>query len=432
MFRTATLVLAAFAYSALGVKTRGDDFDAAPIRYSASTPKNSISQLQARLDTGKATLPYDDHFGYLRAVLDELKVPKSSQMLVFSKTSLQRQRIAPATPRALYFNDEVYVGFCQNGDVLEFSAVDPKLGTVFYTLDQTESTTPKFVRQSDNCTICHASSNTRGVPGHLVRSVFSDGAGYPILSSGTFRIDHTSPLKDRWGGWYVTGTHGSQSHLGNRTYRKGTADEIAADGSGHNLKQLDGKLAVADFITPHSDIVALMLLEHQTEGHNRIVRAAFETRKALHHESELNRELKEPTGKRWESTTSRIRAACEPLVEYLLMCEEAPLEGPIAGTSGYAAEFAELSPRDSRGRSLRDLDLERRIFRYPLSYLVYSEAFDALPVEAKAYVRRRFQEVLSGTDRSPTFAHLSSDDRRAILEIVRETKAELLADTSTN
>jgi hypothetical protein len=428
MARAKTIAAAVLMVTACVHPAAADDFDAPPIRYSASTPDNPISRLQARLDAGKSKLTYDDHFGYLRALLDELKVPHSSQMLVFSKTSLQRQRIAPATPRSLYFNDDAYVGFCQAGDVLEISAVDPQLGTVYYTLDQTETASPKFIRQTDNCTICHASSNTRGVPGHLVRSVFSDAAGYPILASGTFRTDHTSPLKDRWGGWYVTGTHGSQPHLGNRTYRRGTAEEVAADRSGHNLMKLDGKLEVGDFLTPHSDIVALMVLEHQTEGHNRIVRAAFETRQALHHETELNRELEEPAGKRWESTTSRIRAACEPLVEYLLMCEEAPLEGPIAGTSGFDKEFAANGPRDSRGRSLRDLDLRRRLFRYPLSYLVYSEAFDALPAEANAYVGRRITEILSGEDRSPSFAHLSGDDRRAILEIVRETKADLLAE----
>jgi hypothetical protein len=311
---------------------------------------------------------------------------------------------------------------------LEISAVDPKLGAVFYTLDQKESAAPKFVRQTDNCMLCHASSATRDVPGHLVRSVFTDGAGYPILASGTFRIDHTSPLKDRWGGWYVTGTHGKQTHLGNRTFRKGSDEEVAADSSGHNLTKLDGKLAVADFLTPHSDITALMVLEHQAEGHNRIARANFLTRQALHYETELNRELEEPAGKRWESTTSRIRAACEPLVEYLLMCEEAPLEGPIAGTSGFDKEFSAIGPRDSRGRSLRDLDLRKRLFRHPLSYLIYGEAFDALPAEAATYVRRRFREILAGEDRSPSFAHLSSDDRRAILEIVRETKPDLLGD----
>jgi len=429
MLRSNLFAFAALAVTGLCDRAQADDFESAPIRYSASTPDNPISRLQKRLDSGKAQLPFDDHFGYLRGVLEALKVPQSSQMLVFSKTSLQRQRIAPETPRSLYFNDDVYIGFCLAGDVLEISAVDPQLGTVFYTLDQIESAEPKFVRQTDNCMLCHAGSATRDVPGHLVRSVFSDRAGYPILSSGTFRIDHTSPLKDRWGGWYVTGTHGAQAHLGNRTFRKGTEEEIAADSSGHNLTKLDGKLpATADFLTPHSDIAALMVFEHQAEGHNRIARANFLTRQALYYEAELNRELEEPAGKRWDSTTSRIRAACEPLVEYLLMCEEALPAGPIAGTSGFEREFVALGPRDAEGRSLRDLDLDKRLFRYPLSYLVYSEAFDALPAEAMSYVCRRFREVLTGEDRSPMFAHLASDDRRAILEIVRATKPELLGE----
>jgi hypothetical protein len=201
------------------------EYEQEPIRYGKSEPHNRVSELIERIQTGKTRLRHEPHFGYLRSLLEELEVPQSSQMLVYSKTSLQRHRISPQTPRALYFNDDVYVGFCQQGDVLELSAVDPQLGAVFYTVDQSpvghdptelqKGDPPRFTRQADNCLICHSSSHTKDVPGHLVRSVFTDNAGFPILSAGTHRIDHTSPLEQRWGGWYVTGTHGTQKHLGN-------------------------------------------------------------------------------------------------------------------------------------------------------------------------------------------------------------------------
>jgi hypothetical protein len=402
------------------------EYDREPINYTASQPANPVQSLIDRVAKGEARLDYEPEQGYLRSLLTELDVPPESQMLVFSKTSMQRHRIAPRTPRALYFNDDVYVGYCQRGDVLEISVADPQLGAVFYTLDQQEPSQPQFTRQGDNCLICHGSSQTKEVPGHVVRSVFSDASGLPILASGTYRIDHTSPLGHRWGGWYVTGTHGSQKHLGNLIVRNTrTPDEHIDNAAGQNVTDLSHLVKTEGYLTPHSDIVALMVLEHQAEGHNRLTRASFLTRQAMHYQEALNRDLGEPAGHVWDSTRSRIKSACEPLVEYLLFSEEAKLTGPLQGTSGFAEVFAGRGPRDAAGRSLRDLDLSRRIFRYPCSYLVYSDSFAALPTEARDYVLGRMLEILSGADQSPKFAHLSADDRQAILEILRATLPNL-------
>ena len=405
---------------------RGEDFERLPVNYRETEPDNVVSRLQKRIDAGKVDLKYDAEHGFLRSVLAELNVPLSSQVLVFTKTSLQRQRIAPKTPRALYFNDDVYIGFCQNGDVMEVSAVDPQLGTVFYTLTQKNPIEkPRFVRQYDSCLICHGASLTRGVPGHMVRSVYPDDGGYPILSAGTFRTDHTSPLKERWGGWYVTGTSAGQTHLGNCIVRDNERPEDIDNTAGSNVTNLRGRFKTSAYLTPHSDIVALMVMEHQAEAHNLITRANFQTRVALHDETQLNKELGKPAGHRWESTTSRIKSAAEPLVKYLLFSGEAKLTGAVRGTSGFAEEFAKKGPKDPQGRSLRDFDLERRMFRYPCSYLIYSPAFDAMPAEAKDYVYRRLWDVLNGKDPSPDFAHLSAADRKAILEILIATKPNL-------
>lgn len=421
-----TLLAFALLASALVTAASGQDYDAEPINYTASQPVNAVQSLIDRAAKGEARLAHEPGLGYLRSLLAELDVPHQSQMLVFSKTSMQRHRISPRTPRALYFNDDVYVGYCQRGDVLEISAVDPQLGAVFYTLDQNETAQPQFTRQGDNCLICHGSSQTKDVPGHVVRSVFSDASGLPILASGTYRIDHTSPLGRRWGGWYVTGTHGGQKHLGNLIV-KGTRnpDENIDNAAGQNVTDLSHLVKTDGYLTPHSDIVALMVLEHQAEGHNRLTRASFLTRQAMHYQAALNRELGEPADHVWDSTRSRIKSACEPLVEYLLFAEEAKLTAPLTGTSGFAEVFAARGPHDPAGRSLRDLDLTRRMFRYPCSYLVYSESFAALPQEAKDYVLGRMLEILSGADQSPKFAHLSADDRQAILEILRATLPNL-------
>ena len=422
------LLVGLVGWLASPTRGRGADFDQAPINYTRSIPDNRVSALQKKLDAGRARLAYEEDHGFLKAVLRELDVPLSSQVLVFSKTSLQRQRIGPKTPRAIYFNDDVYVGFCWRGDVVEVSAADPKLGTVFYTLDQEDTRAPRFRRRGDSCLICHGSSLTQSNPGHLLRSLYADREGLPLLSLGSVRVDQTTPFEQRWGGWYVTGTSGKQMHRGNLIVPPRTREPPANNPAGANVTDLRSAFTVANYPTAHSDIVALMVLEHQTEMHNRITRAGFETRLALYQQEEFDRLLGRKSRGLSESTASRIRSCCEPLLEYLLFGKEARLTEKVRGTSKFAEEFAARGPKDRRGRSLREFDLQRRLFRYPCSYLIYSRAFDGLPAQAKEYVGRRLLEVLDGKDRSPEFAHLGAADRKAIREILGETRPGLIGE----
>jgi hypothetical protein len=387
------------------------------IQYSKAPTDDAITRLQRRIDSGEVKLQSDDNFGYLRSVLHALSVPESSQVLVFSKTSFQAPRIAPRTPRALYFNDHIAVGFVRTGDVLEFASLDPKLGIVFYTLDQEPSAHPHFDRR-DTCLQCHQSGGTLGVPGLVVRSVFPDSTGMPLFHAGTFVTDHRSPLKERWGGWYVTGTTGEQSHMGNAVVEdRNQPDKLETEGT-QNLTDLHGKIDTGAYLTPHSDVVALMTLEHQTQMANLIIRVGWEARLALHDSVAINKALGRPAGEMSESTTHRINSAAEELVEYMLFSGEAKLTTPIKGTSNFAAEFSKSGP-------LREFDLHTRMFRYPCSYMIYSEAFDAMPAAAKDRIYRRLWEVLSGKDTTAPFAHLSPADRKAIYEILRTTKPGL-------
>jgi hypothetical protein len=398
------------------------DLNLPPINYSTATPDNAVSALKKKVRDGKVVLKHDEDHGYLASLLKHLDIPLSSQVLVFSKTSLQRGRISPKTPRAIYFNDEVSVGFCLRGDVLEIAAADPKLGTTFYTVDQDSAKKGAITRKTESCLLCHGSSANQGFPGHLVRSVSPDRTGEMLLARGTKRVDHTTPFADRWGGWYVTGKSGKQTHLGNKVFDKDTEPK-ATDGV--NVTDLKPHFTVADYLTPHSDLVALMVFEHQGEAHNRLVRANFLTRRALAEQADINKAFGRPEGERSEGITKRINWACEPLVEYLLFCEEAPLKEAISGTSAFAKEFTARGPFDSKRRTLREFDLRTRMFRYPMSYLVYTRAFDGLPAAAKERVYLRLWEVLSGKDRSKPFAHLTAKDRQAVLEILRETKKGL-------
>jgi hypothetical protein len=423
-FRIGMIALGTVLLSTAGPKyvLADDPYERAPIEYSKSEPDNPVSRLQAKLDRGEAKLNYDPDQGYLPALLEALGVPTESQMLVFSKTSLQRRRISPRTPRAVYFNDDVYVGFCRAGEVMEISVADPQLGAVFYTVEQQEAVAPKLVRQTDNCLVCHSSSRTDGVPGHLARSVFTGPSGEPILSKGSQTVDYRTPFEDRWGGWYVTGTHGKQTHLGNLIVRGREEAQAEENADGQNVTNLADRFKVDEYLTPHSDIVALMVLEHQTLMHNRLTKANFETRAALYYQADLNRALGEPEDAPLESVTRRIETAAEEVVEALLFVDEAELTAPVVGTSGYAALFTELGLKDDKGRSLRDFDLERRLFKHPCSYLIYSESFDALPNEVKTVIWKRLAEVLRGEDASGRFDHLSAPDRQAIVEILRATK----------
>ncbi|PHQ35412.1 hypothetical protein [Rhodopirellula bahusiensis] len=398
------------------------DFERPPIDYLNAEVNDPVARLAKRIAEGEVALSSDPKFGYLPSVLEALDVPLSSQTLVFSKTSLQLHRISPRRPRALYFNDDVYVGYCQHGDVLEFASTDAKQGAIFYTLSQSDEKEPEFVRDRGGCLSCHASSRTQNVPGFLIRSVFADAAGRPKLGSGTFTTDHTSPFDERWGGWYVTGSHGSMRHMGN-VICTDEAHELDRE-SGANQGELGSYFRTESYLTPHSDIVALMVLEHQTQMHNAITAANFETRQALHQSYQMNELLEREPEFISESATRRIESSADRVLKYLLMCDEFELTDSVAGTSTFAREFAAIGPTDLKQRSLREFDLETRLFRYPCSYLIYSDSFAALPDEVRTRVLEKLKRILDGEDQSETYQHLTSKMRREILEILKATHSD--------
>lgn len=404
-----------------------DAFEHPPINYSATEADNPVSALQAALDGGAASLRYDPKFGYLKAVLDALEIPEASQLLVFSKTSLQIRQISPATPRAIYFNDDVYVGTVQHGNVLEVSAADPNLGAVFYTLSQDPGEAPRFVRQRHECLSCHATTLTRDIPGHVVRSVFAGPDGQPILKAGSQVTDQSTPFEERWGGWYITGTHGEARHRGNAIARETDYDAVIDEEAGANRLALPERVETGSYLTAHSDIVAMMVLEHQTRLHNLFTRANFETRMALHRQGIVDRILDRDTVTLSESSERIIHGIGDEVVEYMIFANEEKLEDPVQGTAGFVEAFESMGPRDCQGRSLRDFDLEERLFTYPLSYLIYSPQFDGLPAPVKDYVYQRLWDILTGAEPTPELLHLTKKKCRAVIEIVAETKAGLPA-----
>jgi hypothetical protein len=244
----------------------------------------------------------------------------------------------------------------------------------------------------------------------MVRSRFTAPDGMPQLIYGGYATDHRSPLEERWGGWYVSGTAGGARHMGNAMVADGNPESMVSEQTLH-VKSLQDKFETAGYLSPHSDIAALMVFDHQMHMTNLLTRVGWEIRSALY---DKRRDL-----------AARLRDCARELVDYLLFVDEAPLAGRIEGTSGFAAKFAAGGPRDRQGRSLRQLDLERRLLRYPCSYMIYTEAFDSLPAEAKAAIYRRMWRILSGDEKGAKYTRLSLADRQAIVENLRETKKGL-------
>ncbi len=416
----ATLPLLGLA--ALATVPRSDD-DSATQALTAPV-SDPVARLQKKMDSGDVRLTWGEH-GYLESVLKALGVSQSSQTLVFSKTSFQRDHISPHTPRALYFNDSSYVGWCQEGGIVELAVQDPHWGTIFYTLPQKFVAKPKFIRQTYECLQCHSSSMTENIPGLAVRSVYPMADGNPDLSEGSYLTSDQSPIAERWGGWYVTGQHGKMRHLGNTIFRRSDYQTRLAPEKSANILDLRRYFDTSPYLTPHSDIVALLVQEHQARVHNLLTRASFLTQDALRDEKQMNSIFQE-SGRR-ESTTRRINGACEPLVQALLFSDAAALTSPVSGTSGFDLQFSRRGPRDKQGRSLYQLDLNTKLLRYPCSYLVYSESFDCLPPEARTRVAQRFEEILSGNDQSKPFSHLKPADRKAIREILLATRPGFLS-----
>ena len=410
MIAAATVV---FGASALVSAQRPDAFnqslDHPAISYTKTPANDPIAQLDRRLGDGSIRLTRQPVSGYLLPLLEALKVPVESQMLVFSQTSLQADQISFLNPRALYFNDDVQVGWVRGSDTLEFTARDPRQGVIFYTLDQSADA-PRLTREGQRCYVCHVTWDTLAVPGLTAQSMYPLADDKTAYANG-FTTDQRSPFGERWGGWFVTGTHGQSRHMGNIPVMPADKGKSTIANPVRPLTSVQGIFDLAGYPTPYSDVVALMVFNHQAHMTNLMTRMNYEGRVA----------------EAQPAQASRLRDAARDLVDYLLFADEEPLTGTVVGTAKFTEAFAALGPRDSKGRSLRDFDLSRRLFKYPCSYLIYSESFDAMPAAAKAAVYARLYAVLTGAETSPGLRRLTAADRTAILDILRETKKDLPA-----
>jgi len=402
-----------FGLSVLANAQRRDAFvesrDHPAISYSTAPTTDPVSALNARLQSGAASLKRDEATGYLRSVLDALGIPVESQMMVFSQTSFQSSLIRMHNPRSVFFTDTVALGYIRGATIMEVAAQDPAQGVVFYELSQEPAAKPAFKRNND-CLACHLSWETLGVPGLMVQSV------YPLRDENSyangFTTVHGSPLEQRWGGWWVTGDPGGAKHIGNVSVMYNDKGSTLPNPT-RPLASLDGLFDLKGYATPYSDVVALLVMAHQTNMTNLITRTGWEARVAA--------------ASPGTDGSTRVTEAARDLVDYMLFVDEAPLAAPVKGGSGFSEAFAAKGPRDAQGRSLREFDLRRRLFKYPCSYMIYTPAFDALPAAAKNAVYSRLWEVLSGRETNARYRTLTPQDRQAIVAILRDTKRDLPA-----
>lgn len=394
---TAVLAVIAAVTNAQRSDVFAESRDHPAVAYSTTPASNAVTQLMDELRAGRTSLSFDANTGYLTSLLKALSIPVESQVLVYSQTSFQAKQISRANPRAIYFNDRVSVGYVRGTDLLEMTAQDPRLGAVFYSLRQSDAGPPEIVRD-DGCLSCHLSWDTRGVPGTFLMTVFPRRSEDDYANG--FVVDHRAPILERWGGWYVTGARVPEA-MGNLEL---ILPKMPESGPRRvpSPRSLAGAFEPRGYLTMFSDVVALMVLEHQSHAVNLITRAGWEHRVGSPH----------------------VPAAVEELADYLLFVDEAPFPHPIEGSSGFGARFAALGPKDAKGRSLRELDLRTRLMRYPLSYMIYSPGIAGLPDPVRRALRTRIDDVLNGRVQQRKYAHLTPGLRSAIQEILRETWPE--------
>lgn len=391
-----------------------------------------VARLALEVEAGRVVLPKHEEWGYLPAVLEALDVPVESQTLVFSRTSLQVDNIAPWAPRALYFNDDVYIGYTMLGLVLEIASVDPDGGSVFYTVDQLDDT-PEFRADDLTCEGCHTTAFTRNVPGVFMRSFVVDQAGHTLGPVVERAVDDRTPMEDRFGGWYVTGTH-SLPHAGNVMADVSVYDlddpwtfsetvDMSVGGNRTELEGFDPTLYMGE----GSDIVALLVLAHQTQVHNQITRAARAAEEARRDLAlaELAARRTGGVARLSEASERDLDRAADALLQAMLFYKAAPI-GSVSGSAAFVESFEAHGPFDGEGRTLRQLALDGQLFRYPLSFLIYSEAWDALPPMILDRTYRRLDQLLARPDH-PDFPLLDEASRAAIREILEETKPDFVA-----
>jgi hypothetical protein len=384
------------------------DFDAPPHNYRARSPGDRFSRVMDTLETDPR-LDRSGEKAFLISFLKILGVPASSQMLVFSTTSLQLRFISPANPRAIYFTEDLYVGYIPGGR-LEVVALDPELGAIFYIFDIPREKGPIRFERSERCMNCHVSDDTGHVPGLVIKSVVPGPGGGSLDAFRGGQSGHGIPFSDRFGGWHVTGRHGITNHWGNLTGRY-------VAGVIHTLSNAPGaRFQFARYPVETSDILAHLLHEHQVGFVNRVVEAGYRARTALFVSD----------GKLTPSQSAELDEQARLVVRYLLFADEAPLPaGGVEPDPAYQADFLRERRVTAEGLSLKDLELTTRLFRHRCSYMIYNPVFSGLPEVMKSRIYDGLGKALRDGIEDKDYSYLPSAEKKTIRAILKATVKDL-------
>ena len=386
------------------------DFDEPPHNYHTAPLKDRFTKLKADLESGRIPLDRTSEKAFVLSLLKALDVPATSQMLVFSTTSLQLRFITPRNPRAIFFNDGLYVGYIP-GAKIEILSMDPELGAIFYMFDIPTDSRPIVAERSEKCVNCHTREDTGFVPGIVIKSVIPGPTGGSLKTFRGGLTGHAIPFAERFGGWYVTGDRGIASEWANVIGRY-SGDDISK-----TVVQPGQLFDFAKYPVATSDILPQLVHEHQAGAANRILQASYRARTAFHLDK----------GALSAAHYAELDEQARIVTRYLLFADEVPL--PTAGIEGDAAFKADFlaKRRAVQGASLRDFDLRARLFRNRCSYMIYSPEFQGLPARMKQQIYIRLREALSVETPAKDYAYLPAAEKQAIHAILKGTLTDLPA-----
>ena len=388
-----------------------NDFETPPHNYWKASPQDPATLLHRKLEAKTQTLAADaDPKTFLRAYLDALQVPVSSQVLVFSKSSLQRTFVHGHNPRAMYFNEDTYVGWMPGG-LIEVTGIDPVLGGVFYIFNvpDKKETVPVFERR-ESCMGCHAGGPTSFLPGLMVRSLFTGEDGRTFGEAGEHNGGHHTPFGTRWGGWFVTGAPTQMKHLANVFTTRGRDAQSAGE--------MGKVMPAGTHLAPGSDVLAMMLHDHQCKAVNVCMEANYRLRTVLHKAGG-----DKPVAERAipSDDMEMAREQAQKVAAFLLFTEEIALPAPVAGEAGFKKDFAGNRQPDKAGRSLKDFNLKTHLMQHRCSYMIYSAAFRGLPAAFQKMVFSELRSALTVEAKDSPGAHLPAEERKAVHQILSET-----------
>lgn len=397
-----------------------NDFTLAPHLYGAAKKTDPMSRLMTRAASGEFDFGKEDGLPLLRKILTALDVPESSQILVFSRTSLQRELIEPGNPRAMYFNEETHVAWMPDGKV-EIISFDPAVGGIFFIEepDRAPDSPIRFTSQG-GCFGCHGGAATNYLPGPLARSTYTSSEGKRLGQlRGHNRMGHQVPFPDRWGGYFVTGAPSSLGHLGNVFATREGGVFKTGPAAGPTRIDLGEFFDAKKYLRPDSNVLPLSLFDHQIEAHNLIMECAYRWRH-LEYETVKNGGIVNP------ETREKTDRAFDKLVRYLLFADEASIAGAdLIVSADYQNDFRKDRKMDENGLSLKDFDLKTHLFSHRLSYMVYAQPFASAPAGMRTEIYGRLWNILAPEKAPAGYEYFVPGERAKIVSILKATKSDL-------